>query len=71
MTSYSVRLYVGVDVRVKLGDSKSNRSRDIQAAQFVMDERRRRRPTNPVAIRQNAKWRKVFCLISVEHSIKQ
>ena len=30
---------VGVDVRVKLGDSTSNRSRDIRAAHFVTNER--------------------------------
>ena len=29
--------YVGMDVRVKFGDSRSNCSRDIRAAQFVMD----------------------------------
>ena len=30
----------GVDVRVKFGDSKSNRSRDIGLPHFVTDERR-------------------------------
>ena len=28
----------GMDVPVKFGDSRSNRSRDIRAAHFVMDE---------------------------------
>ena len=31
----------GVDVRVKCGDCRSNCSRDIRAAHFVKDERRR------------------------------
>ena len=30
---------VGADVRVKFGDSRTKRSRDIRAVQFVMDER--------------------------------
>ena len=30
---------VGTDVPVKFGDSRSNRSRDIRTAYFVMDER--------------------------------
>ena len=30
--------YVGVDVPVTFGDSTSNRSRDIRAAHFVMDD---------------------------------
>ena len=30
--------YVGVDVRVKLGDSRSNASRDIQEADFMSNE---------------------------------
>ena len=47
--------YVIMDVRLKLGDSRSNRSRDIRAAHFVMDDERRRRwPTDPVVIGQNA-----------------
>ena len=32
----------GTDVRVKYGDSRSNRSRDIQAAHFVIDDCGRR-----------------------------
>ena len=35
--------YVGTDVRVKFGDSRSNRSQDIRAAHFVMDDERRQR----------------------------
>ena len=34
---------VGVDVRVNFVDSKLNRSRDIRAAHFVMDDDERRR----------------------------
>ena len=46
---------VGVDVRVKFGDSRSNRYRYIRAAHFVIDdeqtpnERRRRRRTQVIA----------------------
>ena len=37
---------VGVDALVKFGDSRSNHSCDIQAADFVKDaERRRQQPT--------------------------
>ena len=46
MTSYLMRLYIAyalrsipVDVRIKFGDSRSNRSGYIRAAHFVMDER--------------------------------
>ena len=35
--------YVSVDIPEQYGDSMSKRSRDIRAAHFVMDERRRRR----------------------------
>ena len=37
--------YLDTDVGVKFGDSRSNRSRDIRVAHFVMDddERQRRR----------------------------
>ena len=46
--------YVCLDVRVKCGDSRSNRQ-VIRAAHFVMDnERRRRQPTDAVAIGRNA-----------------
>ena len=38
----------GLDVRVKFADSRSKRSGDIRAAEFVMDNERRR--TDPVAI---------------------
>ena len=31
--------YVGIDVQVKCGDSKSNGSRDSQGADFVSNER--------------------------------
>ena len=31
--------YVSVDVRVKFGDSRSNGSRDIQGADFMLNER--------------------------------
>ena len=37
---------VSMDVRLNFGDYRSNRSRDIRAAQFVNDERRR--PTDTV-----------------------
>ena len=43
--------FVGMDVHIKFGHSTSNRSRDTQAAQFVMDERRTNdagRPTDRV-----------------------
>ena len=30
---------VGVDIRVKLGDSRSNRFRDMRLSHFVTDER--------------------------------
>ena len=33
---------------VKFGDSMSIRSRDIRAAQFVIDDERRHRPTDPI-----------------------
>ena len=37
------------NVRVKFGDSRSKRSRDIRAVQFVMDDCERRRMTTPAA----------------------
>ena len=37
--------HAGMDVHVKFCDSRSNSSRDIRAAQFVMDEWRRRMTT--------------------------
>ena len=40
---------VSMDVRVKLGDSRSNGSQDIRLLHFVMDERRRRRLTRAYA----------------------
>ena len=49
--------WVGVDVLVKCGDSRSNCSRDIRLPHFVTDynDDERRRPTDLVAIgRQNA-----------------
>ena len=30
--------YISLDVRIKFGDSRSNRSRDIRAVHFVMDD---------------------------------
>ena len=39
----------GMDVRVKLGDYRSNRSRDIRAALFVIDERRRRTTSDVIS----------------------
>ena len=41
----------GVKVRVKFGDSKSNRSQDISTASLCY---KRRRPTDPMTIGQNA-----------------
>ena len=44
-----------MDDRIKFGDSGSNRSRDIRAAHFIMDERRRRTTAGAGHhIRQNA-----------------
>ena len=40
-----------VEAPVKLGDSRSNRSRDMTASRCY--ERQRRRPTDPVTIGQN------------------
>ena len=34
--------YTSADAHVKLGDRRSNRSRDIRAAHFAMDDERRR-----------------------------
>ena len=47
--------YMGTHVPANLVVLGQTRSHDIRAAHFVMDdERRRRRPTDPVAIGQNA-----------------
>ena len=43
---------VGLDVPAKFGDSRSNHSRDIPTAHFVMDERRGRW-THVITLRQN------------------
>ena len=40
---------VGVDVRVKFGDFRSNRSRDIRAAHFVVDAHNDERTTTTPA----------------------
>ena len=48
--------YFGMDVSVKFGDYTSKCARDIQAAQFLMDERTtndRRQPTDPVHANRN------------------
>ena len=46
---------VGLDVRVQFGDSRSNRSRDIRPAHFVMDDERRRTTADgPCGNRPNA-----------------
>ena len=39
-----------MDVHIKLGDSRSNRSRDNRAAHFVMDDDDEERRTGPVVI---------------------
>ena len=49
MSGVSVTVdHIGTDVRVQFDDSTSNRSREIQAAHFVMDDERR--PTEAVVI---------------------
>ena len=58
MTSYPVSRLVQ-KVRAKLGDSRSNRSRDIRLAHFVRDDERHRRTT---VIIQEAKSLLTFCL---------
>ena len=47
--------YVGMDIRVKFGESGSNPSRDIRAAQFVMDNDERKTAGGPCSqsINQN------------------
>ena len=46
-----------MDVHVKFGDSSSNHSRDIRAAEVVIgDDEQRPQPTDPVVIGQNALW---------------
>ena len=45
---------VGMDFRLKFGDSRSNHSSDIRVAHIVMDDERRRRRTQIIHIRQNA-----------------
>ena len=64
--------YVGVDVRVKFGDFRSNGSRDIQWADFVLNERTCRRlshraetpympfaKTTIMAVKTNSDWLKM------------
>ena len=48
--------YVDVDVRAKFGDSRSNRSRDIRVAHFLMDDDER----TTVTLAKNAQPRFYF-----------
>ena len=42
-----------MDILMKFGDSRSNRSRDIRMPHFVTVDDERRRPTDPLVIGQN------------------
>ena len=47
-----------MDARIKFGDSRSNRSRDIRVTHFVMDDDERTTPADgPCGIGQSALWR--------------
>ena len=48
----------GMKVRVNFGDCRSNRSRDTRLPHFLKDDERR--PTDPVVVGQNAKWRALW-----------
>ena len=54
--------YIGTDVSVKFGDSRSNPIQDIRVAHFVMDDANAgRHPTDLVVM---AERRKSFCLMN-------
>ena len=57
---------VTVDVIVKFGDSRSNRSWDTRPAQFVMDDQRRTQRTAPVVLGRKQKCHLAFRRVLVK-----